>query len=71
MEGVTRHPEREILLDVEHRLVRFGERTIPARIPDGARSQLLTGTWNAAQVLLEAGGEIERVARSLPYVTGY
>ena len=71
MEGVARHPEREILLDVEHRLVRFGERTIPARIPDGARSQLLTGTWNATQVLLEAGGEIERVAKSLPYVTGY
>ncbi|MGH7380024.1 MAG: 3-isopropylmalate dehydratase small subunit [Candidatus Methylomirabilales bacterium] len=71
MEAVARHPEWEILLDVEHRLVRFGERTIPARIPDGARSQLLTGTWNATQVLLEAGGEIERVARSLPYVTGF
>ena len=40
-------------------------------VPDGARSQLLTGTWNATQVLLEAGGEIELVARSLPYVTGY
>jgi 3-isopropylmalate/(R)-2-methylmalate dehydratase small subunit len=71
MEAVARHPEREILLDVEHRLVRFGERTIPARIPDGARSQLPTGTWNATQVLLEAGGEIEGVAKGIPYVTGF
>ena len=71
MEAVARHPEREILLDVENRLVRFGERTIPAMVPDGPRNQLLTGTWNATQVLLEAGGEIELVAKRLPYVTGY
>ncbi len=71
MDAVVRQPEREILLDVEHRLVRSGERTIPAMIPDGARNQLVTGTWNATQVLLEAGDEIERVAKSLPYIAGY
>jgi len=71
MDAVVRQPEQEILLNVEHRLVRFGERTIPAMIPDGARNQLVTGTWNATQVLLEAGEEIDRVAKSLPYITGY
>ncbi len=71
MEAVARDPEREVLLDVEHRLVRSGERTIPAMIPDGARNQLLTGTWNAMGVLLEAGESIDRVAKTLPYITGY
>jgi 3-isopropylmalate/(R)-2-methylmalate dehydratase small subunit len=71
MDAVTRHPEREILLDVEHRVAQCGERTIPVEIPDGPRHQLLSGTWNATQVLLEAGEEIERVAKRLPYVTGY
>jgi len=71
LEAVARHPEKETLLDVEHRLVRFMERTIPAMIPEGARSQLLTGTWNATGVLLEAGKAIERVAQRLPYITGY
>ena len=71
LEAVARHPEREILLDLEHRLVRFEDRTLPARIPDGARNQLLTGTWNATGVLLEAGEAIERVAKRLPYITGY
>ena len=70
-EVVSRCPEQEVLLDVEDRLVRFGERSVPAMIPDGARNQLLTGTWNAMGVLLEAGNEISRVAKSLPYVTGY
>lgn len=71
LEAVARHPEKEALLDVEHRLVRLMERTIPAMIPEGARSQLLTGTWNATGVLLEAGEAIERVAQRLPYITGY
>lgn len=70
-EAVSQHPEQEVLLDVEHRLVRVGERSVPAMIPDGARNQLLTGTWNAMGVLLEAGNEIDRVAKSLPYVNGY
>ena len=70
-EAASQRPEQEVLLDVERRLVRFGERSIPAMIPDGARNQLLAGTWNAMGVLLEAGNEIDRVARSLPYVTGY
>ena len=71
MEAVARHPEKEILLDVEHRVVRFTERTIPAMLPDAARNQLLSGTWNATSILLKAGDAIERAARRLPYITGY
>ncbi len=71
MEAVAEHPEREIVLDVENLEVLFGERAMPAMIPEGHQEQLLTGTWNATFVLLEAGEEIERVAKSLPYVAGY
>jgi len=71
LEAASRHPEQEVLLDVEDRLVHLGERTFPAMIPDGVRNQLLTGTWNAMGVLLEAGSEIDRVAKGLPYVNGY
>ena len=70
-EAVARQPHQEILLDVEHRLVRFGERTLAASISDGAHHQLLTGTWNAVGVLLEAGEVIDRVAKRLPYISGY
>ena len=70
-EAVARQPHQEILIDVEHRLVRFGERTLTAGISDGAHHQLLTGTWNAVGVLLEAGEAIDRVAKGLPYISGY
>ena len=71
MGAVARQPEREIVLDVEPERVRLGDRTITARLPEAARKQLLTGTWNATAVLLEAGEEIERVAKGLPYMRGY
>ncbi|MBI2883051.1 MAG: 3-isopropylmalate dehydratase small subunit [Candidatus Methylomirabilis oxyfera] len=71
LEAISRHSEQEVLLDVQQRLVRVGERTLRATISDGTRHQLLTGTWNAMGVLLEAQHEIDRVARSLPYVNGY
>ncbi|MBZ0159234.1 3-isopropylmalate dehydratase small subunit [Candidatus Methylomirabilis sp.] len=70
-EIVLRRPEQEVLLDIEHRLVRVGERSIPAMIPNGTRNQFLTGTWNATGVLLEAEHEIDRIARSLPYISGH
>ena len=58
-------------MDVERQEVRFMGRTIRARIPDGARNQLVTGSWNAMGVLLDAGEAIERTAQALPYVSGY
>jgi 3-isopropylmalate/(R)-2-methylmalate dehydratase small subunit len=69
--AVAREPGREIVLDVEREEVRFGDRTIKARIPEGSRRQLTTGTWDATGVLLEAGDQIEQVAARLPYIAGY
>jgi hypothetical protein len=40
-------------------------------MPDGARKQLLDGTWNALQILLAARNEIASTAESLPYVRGF
>jgi hypothetical protein len=44
---------------------------IPARIPDGARNQLVSGSWNATGVLLDAGPAIEATAGRLPYIAGF
>ena len=68
---VEKHPTQALELDVERQEVRFVGRAIRARIPDGARQQLTTGSWDAVGVLLEAGDAIERTARALPYVAGY
>jgi 3-isopropylmalate/(R)-2-methylmalate dehydratase small subunit len=68
---VEKHPSQTLELDVERREVRFMGRTIPARIPDGTLSQLVTGSWNAMGVLLDAGDAIERTAHALPYIAGF
>jgi 3-isopropylmalate/(R)-2-methylmalate dehydratase small subunit len=68
---VERHPREAVEIDVERQEVRFRGRSIGARIPDGARNQLVSGSWNAMAALLEAGDAIERTARALPYVSGF
>ena len=68
---ILRKSPQEIVLDVEHRVVKFGDRTIPARLADAHHHQLVTGTWNATGALLEAGEAIDRVAKRLPYISGY
>jgi len=68
---VERQPGQALALDVERQEVRFMGRTIRARIPEGACNQLLSGSWNAMGVLLDAGDAIERTARALPYVSGF
>ena len=68
---VEKHPDRPVEVDVEHREIRFGGRTIRAGIPDGARHQLVSGGWDSMGMLLDAGDQIERTARALPYVSGF
>jgi 3-isopropylmalate/(R)-2-methylmalate dehydratase small subunit len=71
LRSVEKNPHEVLDVDVERQEVRFLGRTIRARIPDGARHQLVSGSWNAMGVLLEAGDAIERTARALPYVSGF
>ena len=69
--AVAQEPHRDLVVHVEREEVHFADRTIPARLPQGTKHQLVTGTWNATGVLLEAGDQIEQVAHRLPYVSGY
>jgi 3-isopropylmalate/(R)-2-methylmalate dehydratase small subunit len=69
--AIGRDPRQAVAVDVERQEVRFGDRVIPARIPDGARNQLVSGAWNPTGVLLEAGDAIEATAKRLPYVSGF
>ena len=69
--AIGRLPQTAITVDVEKQEVRFGDRVIKATVPDGARHQLVAGTWDSTAVLLEAGEGIEATAGKLPYVKGY
>jgi 3-isopropylmalate/(R)-2-methylmalate dehydratase small subunit len=70
-DAVELDPAQEVVVDLAALTVACRAGTFPASIPEGARSQLLGGTWNATAVLLEAGPAIERTAGALPYVSGF
>jgi 3-isopropylmalate/(R)-2-methylmalate dehydratase small subunit len=69
--AISLAPQDVVTVDVEKQEVRFGDRVITARVPDGARKQLVSGTWDSTAVLLDAGAAIEETAQRLPYVTGH
>jgi 3-isopropylmalate/(R)-2-methylmalate dehydratase small subunit len=69
--AIGRSPQELATVDVDKQEVRFGDRVIRGEIPDGARKQLVDGTWDSTAVLLEAGAAIEATAGRLPYVKGY
>jgi len=69
--AIGREPGTPITVDVAKQEVRMGDRVVKARIPDGTRNQLVSGTWDSTAVLLEAGASIEATAKKLPYVAGF
>jgi 3-isopropylmalate/(R)-2-methylmalate dehydratase small subunit len=71
MDAVELDPAQEVVVDLRARTVACRAGTFPASMPDGARGQLLEGSWNATSVLLGAGDAIEAAARRLPYVAGF
>jgi 3-isopropylmalate/(R)-2-methylmalate dehydratase small subunit len=71
MDSVSLDPGQTLVVDVEGRSVGYRGGRLAAGLPDGARRQLLEGSWNATAVLLDAGERIERTARALPYLSGW
>jgi 3-isopropylmalate/(R)-2-methylmalate dehydratase small subunit len=69
--AIGREPGTPITVDVAKQEVRMGDRVVKARVPDGTRNQLVSGTWDSTAVLLEAGASIEATAKKLPYVAGF
>ena len=70
-DAVELDPEQEVVVDLRARTVTCRAGSFEAGIPDGARGQLLGGTWDATAVLLEAGERIEGTAAGLPYLSGF
>ncbi len=66
--AITADPQTEVEIDLEALEIRFGGRTIPCTIREGARQALITGRWDPLQDLLDGAAEVEAVAARLPYM---
>jgi 3-isopropylmalate/(R)-2-methylmalate dehydratase small subunit len=70
-DAVELDPAQDVTVDLDLLEVTCRAGTFKAGLPDGARSQLREGSWNATAVLLEAGDAIERTAKALPYFDAF
>jgi len=71
MDSIDLDPAQELVLDLRACAITSRAGTQSCQIAEGARRQLLEGTWNATAVLLEAGAAIEATAARLAYVNDY
>jgi 3-isopropylmalate/(R)-2-methylmalate dehydratase small subunit len=71
MDAVELDPKQELVLDLAAGTLASRAGVQKVAMPDGARRQLLEGTWDATAVLLEARDAIRATAARLPYVSGF
>ncbi len=71
MDAIELDPSHEVAVDLEAMTTTSRAGTIRILMVEGARRQLLDGTWNAVQTLLSARDQILATAEHLPYVRGF
>jgi 3-isopropylmalate/(R)-2-methylmalate dehydratase small subunit len=58
-------------LDLVERRLTAGDFSVPVRIADGPRQQLVEGRWDSMGELLAATADIEKTAAALPYFASW
>ena len=71
MRAVEEDPAHDLVIDLEKLTATFRDLEIPIRMPDGARQQLLKGTWDATRTLLDAADRVRATAEHLPYIRAF
>ena len=68
---VEEQPATELTLDLERMVVTANGRTARIGLPAAARESFLKGTWDATGLLLDDRAAVERVAKRVPYISGW
>ena len=71
MDVIELDPPQTVTVDLVAKTVSSRAGTAPIELPEGARQQLLEGTWDAMRTLLVASDAIRKTARRLPYLKGF
>jgi 3-isopropylmalate/(R)-2-methylmalate dehydratase small subunit len=71
MDAIELDPAQEVHIDLEQQVVSWRGGSAPVHMPDGARKQLLDGSWDAMRTLLEARDATLAKVAALPYTHGF
>ena len=71
MEYTRNNPKTVFELDLETKTLSYNGVYLPVELPESTRIALMTGGWNAMEMLKANKKKINEVARRLPYIGGY
>ncbi len=71
MAAVEADPTHDLALDLTGMTATYRGTSYAISLPDGARKQLLDGTWDATRTLLDAAEATRATAARLPYISGF
>jgi 3-isopropylmalate/(R)-2-methylmalate dehydratase small subunit len=69
--AIEKSPDLVIEADVANGVVSAGKLGIEAKVPAGLRDAFITDQWNPTAMLLADFDEVRKVAKHLPYVSGF
>jgi 3-isopropylmalate/(R)-2-methylmalate dehydratase small subunit len=64
-------PSIEFHVDIAAKTLTAGATTVPIDMPEAVRAALRSGDWDATALLVDHYDEVERIAATLPYVSGW
>ena len=71
MKAVEADPSLPLRIDLEAKVVRVGDATLPFEMPESARRQFLQGRWDSTSELLEGRERILSTMQTIPYLDGF
>jgi 3-isopropylmalate/(R)-2-methylmalate dehydratase small subunit len=70
-EAILANPKLQVTVDLVAQKANYGDKAIPAIMPDGPRKALVTGEFDFLGQLLAGEPQIREKAAALPYMTNF
>jgi 3-isopropylmalate/(R)-2-methylmalate dehydratase small subunit len=71
MTAVETHPDTDVLVDLQEKIISVGDMRCALFVPDGPRQAFLEGTWDSTGSLLDGKAAIQETVKKLPYMNGF
>jgi 3-isopropylmalate/(R)-2-methylmalate dehydratase small subunit len=71
MKSVEQVPQTQFTVDIEQKMIVFGEHRIAIDLPETYRSALTSGSWDSTALLRSNLEQVKKTAAKLPYMSGF
>ena len=71
MKSVEENPRTEYSVDLENKILTYGNRKLAIDLPETYRSALITGSWDSTALLRANLDQVRKTAAKLPYMSGF